>query len=429
MESSLVFSFVGVGALLLWSAFFSGSETALMSSSKARLHEMKKDKVKGAKLVIKLIQEPDLLLSTILLGNNLVNIAASALTTSLFIKLFGEVGVAYATLIMTVLVLIFAEVLPKTIASMHAERFALRISRPMHWLTIILRPATEVIRFISRMLMRILGINPSTGATKFNKRDLRGAIGLGVQHGVLEDDGRRMLDAILDLEILTVEEVMVHRSSMSSLEVSTPLNEIAAFLADTPHSRIPMWEDNPDNVVGILHVKDFFYSWHVCQQNKREFKVKDVIYDAYFVPNNTSIAQQLFEFRDQRRHMALVVDEYGDLLGLVTMEDIIEEIVGEIEDEHDHTVPELKKSEDGSITLPGVYSVRDANRDFDWDLPEGEDSVTIAGLMVETLDRIPSVGESIKLEKLTLSVVAKKRQAITRIKITENKSKKKTQTS
>jgi Mg2+/Co2+ transporter CorB len=418
MDSGTLFVIIGILILILWSGFFSGSETALMSTSRARLHEMRRRKLKGTRRVKTLIEHPDILLGTILLGNNLVNIGASALATGLFIKLFGPVGVIYATIIMTLVVLIFAEVLPKTIASLYPEKLALKVALPMQALVIILRPATHVIRFISRGLMRLMRLNPSVTRT-FSQHDVRGAIGLGREHGVLEDEEHRMLDSILDLEQLTLEDIMIHRSSIMSLDLAQPEKKLAQAIAKSPFSRLPVWEKTSDNIIGILHVKDYYIS----QQLKIPPAVEEILTPPYFVPESTTVGRQLLEFRRLKRHLALVVDEYGDLMGLVTLEDILEEIVGDIVDEHDIDTPDILKGVDGSITLPGSYPVRDANRDLKWSLPEDEDAVTVGGLVVETLGHIPIVGESVQIGHLVFTVISKKQQAIGNIKVTPSKKK------
>jgi Mg2+/Co2+ transporter CorB len=418
MDIGTLFVVIGIFILLLWSGFFSGSETALMSTSRARLHEMKRRKLKGTSRVRALIEKPDVLLGTILLGNNLVNIGASALATGLFIKLFGQVGVVYATIIMTFLVLIFAEVLPKTIASLYPEKLALKVALPMQALVVLLRPATNVIRLISRGLMFLLRLNPGAKRT-FSQHDVRGAIGLGREHGVLEDEEHRMLDSILDLENLTVEDIMIHRSNIMSLDLALTDTQMAQAIARTPFSRLPVWENDSDNIIGILHVKDYYTS----RQLKPPPAIKDILTPPYFVPESTTVGRQLLEFRRLKRHLALVVDEYGDFMGLVTLEDILEEIVGDIVDEHDIDIPDILKGPDGSVTLPGSYPVRDANRELKWALPEDEDAVTVGGLMVETLGHIPAVGESVQLGALMFTVISRKRQAIASIKVTPCKKK------
>lgn len=416
-EAGLYLTAGGVVVLLAGSAFFSGSETALMSSSKAKLHAMEKDGVTGASRVNKMTDKPDVLLGTILLGNNLVNIGASALTTGLFIQLFGEVGIAYATIIMTLLVLIFAEVLPKTIASLYPERLALKVSPVMAMLIVLLRPFTSIIRFITNNLLKILQVS-NKNENGFTEHDVRGAISLSKEHGVFEDGAHRMLDGVLDLDALTVVDVMIHRSQMTSIPASTPLQDIATLFATSPHSRLPIWEKNPDNIIGVLHIKDYYRGRNIAITDGTPFTLKDHITPAYFVPEQTSISQQLFEFRRLRRHLALVVDEYGDLQGLVTMEDILEEIVGEIEDEHDISTPDSATwGADNTVVITGDTTVRDANRDLKLNLPEKEDAVTLAGLMIDNLGHIPVIGEHAAFAHLTLTVLSKKRQTLTRIQI------------
>ncbi|MFZ2620224.1 MAG: HlyC/CorC family transporter [Alphaproteobacteria bacterium] len=416
MTTSIMVMLLVVFVLMLMSAFFSASETALMTSRRTRLHDMAKAGSARAALVRHMVEKPDLLLGTILLGNNAVNIGASAVTTSLFIHLFGEVGVAYATAIMTVLVLIFCEVLPKTAASLMPEKLALVVARPMQMIMWVLRPITEVVRLISRGILQLFGIGGNDPDHTYSERDLRGALGLSLEKGVLEHEEHRMLDSILDMGDLTVEDVMTHRASITSLDAAANLREIIRFISNSSHTRLPVWKGNPDNIVGILHVKDFHNARLLAEETQTEFKLLDILQPAYFIPTTTSVHKQLIEFRRLRRHLALVVDEYGDLQGLVTLEDIIEEIVGDIVDEHDREHPDFVKEADGGYLMAGTIPVRDANREFKWKLPVDGDSVTLAGLIVAKLGHIPTVGESVKFGNLTVTVMEMKRQAITKVK-------------
>ncbi len=415
MDTGILFTCIGIFCLLIWSAFFSGSETALTSISKAKLHKMSKDGHKGAKRVKNLVEKPETLLSTILLGNNLVNIAASALTTGLFIQLFGDIGVAYATLVLTVIVLIFAEVLPKTMANKYPEKISIIVATPMRWLMLIFKPATWLIRKISRGIMRILRINPNN-TEQFSQHDVRGAIGLGLDHGVLEHGEHRMLDSILDMDMLTVYDIMIHRSAIESVDATMNPDKLAKIVGKSRHSRIPVWESEADNIIGIFHIKDFYSARQNAFETKKPFVLKNILQPPYFIPETTSIATQLLEFRRQRRHLSLVVDEYGVLLGLVTLEDILEEIVGEIEDEHDAVRIDIQKEKNGVTVVSGHVPVRDLNRKMNWDLPDDE-AVTVAGLIFDELDRIPAIGETLEIAGLQLRVTAKKRQTITKISI------------
>jgi len=415
METEIIILIVSIIALLLISAFFSGSETALMSSSKPKLHKMEKEGNSSAARVNRVIACPERLLSTILLGNNLVNIAASALTTGLFIKLFGDTGILWATLIMTFLVLIFAEILPKTVASRAPEKHSMWISVPMSVIIVVLKPFTTFISKISGTLIKALGIK-HTEDSNFGEDDVRGAIGMGLEEGVLEKGEHRMLDSVLELDEIDVDDVMVHRQEIESLNCTMTMEELHNHIASQPvHSRIPIWKDEADNIIGILHVKDFYMAYHAATMKKQPFDLEKVMQAPYFVPETVKVSEQLMEFRKNRRHMAIVVDEYGDIKGLLTLEDILEEIVGEIEDEHDIPEPDFYYERDGSITLTGDYPVRDANREFDWELPTDDEAVSIAGLIIEIAGRMPNVDEVITIAGLNFKIIQKKKQAILKV--------------
>lgn len=415
---------VGVGILMLCSAFFSSSETALMASSKPKLHTYEKQGKKAAKRVSRMLDDPETLLATLLLGNNLVNIAASALATKVMLDLFGAAGLAYATLGMTFLVLIFAEVLPKTLAARYPEAMAMLFSLPLVILIKSLRPMTKLIGIITRVLIFSMGLGGRDNEPNFGEEDVRGAIGLGLHHGVLEKSERRMLDSILELDVLTIEEVMTHRSQITSLDVNLPPEKLYDQISVSAHSRLPVWEDNPDNIIGTVHVKDFYRAYKDAQQSRRKFDLRTIMQAPYFVPEQAIVSDQLLEFRRQRKHMGLVIDEYGDIMGIVTLEDILEEIVGEIEDEHDEVRPTFIRQKDGSVIMPGSFALRDANREFDWHLPDDEESVTIGGLIIENAERIPEVGEKLYLDGYVFEVMAKRRQAITRVKVSPRKGHK-----
>lgn len=402
--------------LLICSAFFSGSETALMSSSKPKLHKMEKEGNNKAARANKVTEDKEKLLSTILLGNNLVNIAASALTTGVFIELFGESGIAMATLIMTFLVLIFAEIIPKTVASRNPEKHSLWIAIPMSGLMVILRPFTKFIQAIANTLLRFIGQKPEESGN-FDEDDVRGAIGMGLEEGVLEKGEHRMLDSVMKLDEMTVADVMVHRRDIDMLDANTPIEEIYRILSTKPvHSRLPLWKEDKDNIVGILHVKDFFKAHYNFKERGKNFTLEDVMQESYFVPENVLLNDQIVEFQTQRKHMALVVDEYGDIQGVVTLEDILEEIVGDILDEHDIVKIHHRMERDGSITVTGQFPVRDANKEFGWSLPEEEDAVTLAGFITENIERIPDLGEEIDLYGIRFKIIMKKKQGITKLR-------------
>lgn len=417
MDPTLVFLIVAIVILLLFSAFFSSSETALMSVSRPKLHIMEEEGDKYAMRVNKIIAKPEELLSTILLGNNLVNIAASAITTGVFIQLFGEVGMVWATVIMTALVLIFAEVLPKTVANKWPEKIAFLVSIPIAVLMKICFPATWLIGKITHGFMKITGINPDD-VNDFGREDLKGAISMGLMYNVVDGEKHRMLDSILDIAHLTVEDVMIHRSAVDSINIDWEPDEIFKHVASSPYSRLPVWQDNSDNIIGILHVKDYFRKYYKELKDGESFALLDILNTAYFVPETVKIYDQLTEFKENRTHMALVVDEYGDFMGVVTLEDLLEEIVGEIEDEHDKEHVEFEEEANGVVLLYGRFPVHQANREFNWNLPESEEAVTIGGLLTEVAQHIPLVGERIKIDNLEFRVMAKKRQSILKVRVT-----------
>lgn len=416
-EPNTTVTFAIIAGLIACSGFFSGSETALMAGSKAKLHALEKDGNKAAKRVLKLIENPDVLLSTILLGNNLVNILSSALATGLALHLYGDAGIALATLVMTIVVLVFAEILPKSIASRKPEPLAMLVSLPMSFIVKVLRPLTLILQGINYGFIRALGFKDS-GET-FDEHDVRGAIGMGLEHGVLDDGEQRMLDSILDLDGMTVEDVMIHRSNIDAISATASKDELIEAFSNSDFSRLPVYVDDEDNIVGVIHVREFYNALHKAEKDGETFEPSSVIKQAYFVPMTASIDDQLLEFKRLRTHLALVVDEYGDLQGLVTLEDILEEIVGDIVDEFDTHENLYKAQSDGSIVVSGTLTVRDANRELDWQLP-ADDAVTLAGLVIEELGRIPNVGEEVHAYGVTFRIMAKKRQAIVRMLATPN---------
>jgi Mg2+/Co2+ transporter CorB len=411
-DPNITMTFATIAGLIACSGFFSGSETALMSGSKAKLHALDKDGNNAARRVLKLTNNPDVLLSTILLGNNLVNILSSALATKLALDLYGDPGIAFATMVMTIIVLIFAEILPKSIASRKPEPLGMAVSIPMSILVVALRPLTLILQGINFGFIRALGFKDD--GESFDEHDVRGAIGMGLEHGVLDGGEQRMLDSILDLDAMTVEDVMIHRSNIDGIEASSTVEEFTQAFSESDYSRLPVYQDDEDNIIGVIHVREFYNAMHKAQKEGTEFDPKSMMKNPYFVPMTAAIDDQLLEFKRLRTHLALVVDEYGDLQGLVTLEDILEEIVGDIVDEFDTHENLYRTQEDGSVIVAGTLTVRDANRELDWELP-ADDAVTLAGLVIEELGRIPNVGEEVITSGMTFRILAKKRQAIVRM--------------
>jgi Mg2+/Co2+ transporter CorB len=430
MDGELLFSIVGVLVLLVLSAFFSGTETALTAVSKARMHQLERRGLRRAGRVNRLIANPGRLIGAVLLGNNLVNILASALATSIMIAMFGKVGVAYATALMTALVVIFAEVLPKTYALNRSDRTALATAPIIGPIVLLLGPMADMIQKIVQAVLRLFGIRMhDTDETDDAAEELRGALALHARDGAMIKSDRDMLDGILDLSDVDVSEIMVHRKNMFILDATQPAHEIAAALLATPYSRVPLWRDDMDNIVGVLHAKDLLRAISLTQGNGQNSNaqnraggiaaptIKNLWREPWFVPETTSLIEQLDAFRERREHFALVVDEYGALMGLVTLEDILEEIVGDISDEHDVSRSSaVRREAGGTYMTDGVVTVRDLNRDFEWDLPE-DDAATIAGLVIRLARRIPDVGERFSLDGFNFEVVRRMRNQVTAVRI------------
>jgi Mg2+/Co2+ transporter CorB len=423
VDSALLITLAVIFVLILCSAFFSGSETALMSSSKPKLHKLEEEGNEKAKLVSKFLDNPAELLSTILLGNNLVNIAASALATVAFTKIFGEAGVVYATLVMTFIVLVFAEVLPKTVASRFPEPIAMTIAKVMSFLIYTLKPATKFINFITSRLMNLIGIKTADDNQNFDEDDIKGAISLGLKTGVLESREHRMLDSIVGLDDVTAEELMKHRSSIESLDISLDSEEVFNIISKTSFSfsRVPMYEGKPDNIIGILYIKDFLPAYAQSLKDDSKVDVKKILRPAYFVPESAIVSELLLEFKKTRTHMRFIVDEYGDLQGLITLEDILEEIVGEIEDEHDAEQTEYTEMADGSIIISALFPIRDFNREFEWYIPDDE-NVTLGGFVASIAEKVPNVGDVVKYKDLKFEVLTKKKQALLKLRIKKSKN-------
>lgn len=403
--------------LLLCSAFFSASETALTAASRPLMHQLEQKGDKRASAVNRLRTKTDRLIGTILLGNNLVNIGASALATGALIALFGEAGVAYATIAMTILVLIFGEILPKSYAFRHANNLALRVAKPVDFLATLFAPVTRTIGLFVQGVLHLIGGTQQQGSGLWpSEEELRGAIALHEGEGDVKQE-RAMLHSILDLGKVTVEEVMVHRKNVTAIDADdTPEAIVTAVLA-SPYTRIPLWRDAPDNIVGVIHAKALL---RAVQSRGGSMTGLDIVAHSakpWFVPDTTSLLDQLQAFRRRREHFAIVVDEYGSLMGIVTLEDVLEEIVGDIADEHDITVPGVVRQPDGSYTVQGTVTIRDLNRELGWRLPD-EEAVTIAGLLLHEARRIPEIGQAFMFHDFRFDILRRQRHQVTSVRIT-----------
>jgi len=422
MDHELLFYGLTILLFLFISAFFSAAETALTAISRARIYQLVMDGNKRAQLVTKLRREKEALIGTVLLGNNAVNIAASAIATTLSIKLFGsESGLVLVTLIMTLLVVIFCEVLPKTYAIQNAERVSLALAPAIKLCVTLLYPITKSIQIFIQLLLRIFGIDITKANTLISATDvLRGTIELHHREGKMIKQDRDMLGSILDLNDIEVKEIMIHRTQAETINADQPVETLVAQAISTLHSRIPLWRGQPDNIIGLLHVKNLIKTLNEYHDTTGGKITADTVVGLcskpWFIPETTSLRDQLLAFRNKRQHFAFVIDEYGDWQGIVTLEDIIEEIVGDIDDEHDETVIDMQKISDSSYLIAGSMSVRDVNRQMDWNLPD-EHAATIAGLVMHECETIPAMGEHCDVEGFRFTVVEKDATQITRLRV------------
>ncbi len=412
------FAVAAIVLCLLASFFFAGSETALTASSRATMLRLQQDGNRNAGTVNRLLAARERLIGALLLGNNAVNILASSLATSVFLVWFGDVGVIYATGLMTVLVVVFAEVLPKTIAFNAPDRMALAAARPMALVVRVLGPVLVAIEWLVRQLLRLLGVRIGEEQSILAPHEeIRGTVDLLHREGSVEKLDRDMMGGLLDLRDLTVADVMVHRTEMTTVNADDPAVDIVNAVLKSGFTRIPLWRDKPENIVGILHAKDLLRVLKNAEGDFGEVDVMAIALPPWFVPDIRPLPEQLKAFRRRKTHFALVVDEYGEVEGLVPLEDILEEIVGDISDEHDIPVPGVRPQPDGSVNVDGSVPIRDLNRAMDWNLPDAE-ATTIAGLVIHEARSIPDVGQSFTFHGFRFSVMRKQRNRIMALRIT-----------
>ena len=417
METDILITIGAILALLVLSAFFSGSETSLTASSIPRMHTLARQGNHRAELVNDLWAQKERLIGAILFGNNLVNIMASALATGLLIGLFGDAGVAYATIIMTLLVLVFAEVLPKTYAIHHADRLALGAAPILRVVVFVLFPITHTLHMLVRGTFKVFGIEMSASLSpEQSEEELRGAIDLHAGDGEEMRHERAMLRSILDLADVEVSEIITHRKQVSSIDAGLKSAEIVNAVIESPHTRLPLWRDEPDNIVAVLHAKALLRAVQAQPGDIDGLDVLAIANPPWFIPETTDLLSQLQAFRARHEHFAIVVDEYGEVLGIVTLEDILEEIVGEIADEHDVVIEGVQLQKDGSIMVDGAVTIRDLNRQFEWQLPD-EEAATAAGLVLHEARRIPEIGQAFVFHGFRFEILGRQRNQITSIKV------------
>jgi Mg2+/Co2+ transporter CorB len=399
------------------SAFFSASETALTAASRARMHTLEKNGDRRAALVNRLMASRARLIGTTLLGNTLVNIGASALTTSILVALAGARGALYATGLMTVLLLVFAEVMPKTVAINYPDRTSLLVARAISFFVAIFGPVLIGVEALVRGFLKLAGVDTSRRQSILSgHEELKSAVDLLHREGGVGRSDRDMFGGLLDLRDLEVSDVMVHRTKMLALNADLPSQDLIGEVVAAPYSRLPLWRGQPENIIGVLHAKDLLRALDAAGGKVKDFKVESIALEPWFVPETTPVQDQLQAFLKRKTHFALVVDEYGVVMGLVTLEDILEEIVGDIADEHDLIVQGVRLMSGGSVIVEGSVPIRDLNRAMAWDLPD-EEATTIAGLVINEARAIPEPGQVFAFHNFHFEVLRKTRNRITSLKI------------
>jgi len=416
MASSLWLLALIIILLILASAFFSSAETALTAASDARMRQLASKGNDRARIVEALRADREGLIGSILIGNNAVNVLGSALATSIAISLFGEGGLVWATIAMTVLLVVFAEVMPKTYAFTYADQYALEIAPALQLVVRLLSPLSLGLRLLASQMIR-----PRLDDDHDREEELRGLIELQGSNGNADDRERKaMLSSILDLNELSVDQIMTHRGTVSMVNADDNIEDILRFVLGSPHTRHPVFSGKPDNIIGVLHVKDLLRALRETETGSKKANlpqlVQNIASDAYFIPETTLLFDQLQAFRTRREHFAVVVDEYGDFRGIVTLEDILEEIVGDIDDEHDIGLAGLSAQADGSWLVDGNVTIRDLNRTLGWHLPD-EDASTLAGLVLFESRTIPSPGQEFRFHDIRFRIVKREGNRLTSLRL------------
>jgi len=409
---------VAILALLVVSALFSAAETALTRASRGRMHQLERDGDLGAMRVNRLLANQESMIGAVVIGYNLINILTSAIATYAITQVVpGAWGVAIATALMAVLVVVFVEVLPKTLAIVQADDTARALSAPMLVVVWVLGPVIHTVQWIVRGMLRLCGVSldPEADAHAAHQ-EIRGAVDFHHAEGAVEARDRRMLGGVLDLSHMDVSEIMVHRRSISMIDADLPIDEVIDKVLEAEHTRLPLFRGEPENIVGVIHAKDLLRALADAKGAVNTVNVDAILREPWFIPETTNLKDQLNAFLKARSHFALVVDEYGALQGLVTLEDILEEIVGEINDEHDEDIQGVRRQTDGSVHVDGDVTVRDLNRAMDWNLPD-DLAVTVAGLVIHEARVIPEPGQKYLFHGHRFQILRRQRNQITMIRV------------
>ncbi len=419
MSSEIAYAIFSIICLIAVAAFFTGAESGLEAASRTRLAELEKRGSARARSALQLLETPERSIGGLLFGNIFARIAAAAVATATLIKLVGGGGAFIAAVVMTIIILIFAEILPKIFAITYPERTSIAIAHAVRLITAILAPIVLALEFTVKAALKLFGANVRDDVRVFSVRgELRGAADLHHKEEAHVKEERARLGGILDLKELEVADIMIHRTKMKTLDLGFEQQKLVEAVLESPHTRMPVWRGKPDNIVGILHAKALFKALQEAEGDATKIDFEKVIVPAWFVPDTRPLEDQLNAFLRRKTHFALVVDEYGEVEGLVTLEDILEEIVGDIKDEFDAVSSGVRKTRDGAYVIDGTVPIRDLNRTLDWQLPD-EEATTLAGLVIHEARMIPDAGQAFSFHGFKFEVLKKRKQQITQIKVTK----------
>jgi Mg2+/Co2+ transporter CorB len=408
MPDSIQLNFLIVIGLIIFAALVSCFETAITAASRARIHRLASNGSGRARNLEILLNQREKVISVMLLANNVINIIASALTTSLLLGIFGEIGVVYATIFLTVVVIVFGEILPKTIAIKSPENVALFFSYPIWFLFKIFAPVVFVIQKIVDFSIGLFFTKEEKNPDEDNLEEIRDTVDLKAKEGTIFKYDKDLLDGVLDLSDTEISEIMVHRKNINSVNVDLPVKEILKQVTELNYTRIPLWRGNKDNIVAVLNVRKVLRALYLYNGDVDKFDLKVATSEPWFVPSSNSLRSQLFTFRKKKKRFALVVDEYGTLVGMITLEDILEEIVGEIKEQDSTTGSNIIKTRSGAYKIGGSTLIRDINKRLNWSFEEGEDAYNLSTFIISNLGRIPDEREKILIGKYEIEVLKKR---------------------
>jgi Mg2+/Co2+ transporter CorB len=420
MASFLVPGIVTIIFLLIVSAFLSGSETALTAVSHATMHRLEQQHSRAARCVNILLADRERMIGAILLGNTFISVLTSSLATSLLAAHYGNTAVIITAVVMTFVVLVFAEVLPKTLAIARTDRFALNVGRVLLPIVRLLAPVVNAVQFFVWHILELFGVREETGGHPVltPHEEIRGAVDLAHREGTVHREHRDMLGGILDLRELSIDDVAIHRKSIIAVDADLPPAELFEGVLAANHARVPVWREMPDNIIGVLRTATVLRDYARRNGHLAGWDILTLMEEPWFVPDTTTLEEQIRAFRHRRLHFALVVDEYGALQGLITLTDIVEEIIGGIPDERaaeDQT--DIRPQRDGSFLVKGTTPIRDLNRVLDWTLPDDQ-ATTIAGLVIHEARTIPDVGQRFAFYGFKFEILRRQRNQITVLRVT-----------